>query len=171
MVGLAPETWERYLGRILVLILAWMVWSSGSWTCRYFVGKYPAERTRRRRLALYYGYPYQLMGLRLYHRVEIIEASEDVIETPAEELALWQRMNIFDARAMLGLYCYRAGYFPSALALWTRLPELNRALRPDIKRFLEELDSHLALDKQDTQHMRHDQILRQPPELTGNLAP
>src|SRR2546422_184345 len=84
MVGLAPETWERYLGRILVLILAWLVWSSGSWTRRYFVGKYPAERTRRRRLALYYGYPYQLMGLRLYHRVEIIEASEDVMETPAD---------------------------------------------------------------------------------------
>ena len=55
IVGKAPETWERYLVRILVLILAWLVWSSGSWTRRYFVGKHPAERTRRRRLALYYG--------------------------------------------------------------------------------------------------------------------
>src|SRR5213082_3062181 len=171
MVGLAPETWERYLGRILVLILAWMVWSSGSWTRRYFVGKYPAERTRRRRLALYYGYPYQLMGLRLYHRVEIIEASEDVIETPAEELALWQRMNIFDARAMLGLYCYRAGYFPAALVQWTRIPERNRMLRPDIAHLLEELDARLALEKQETQPMRRDQILRQEPVIMGNLAP
>ncbi len=171
MVGLAPETWERYLGRILVLILAWTVWSSGSWTRRYFVGKYPAERTRRRRLALYYGYPYQLMGLRLYHRVEIIEASEDVIETPAEELALWQRMNIFDARAMLGLYCYRAGYFPAALVQWTRIPEENRAIRPEIARLLAEVENRIALEKQETQPIRRDQILRQPPVISGNLPP
>ena len=171
MAGLAPETWERYFGRILVLILAWLVWSSGSWTRRYFVGKHPAERTRRRRLALYYGFPYQLMGLRLYHRVEIIEASEDIIETPAEELALWQRMNIYDARAMLGLYCYRAGYFPAALVQWTRIPAANRALRPEIERLLGEVENRLALEKQETQPMRLDQILRQPPMITGNLPP
>src|SRR5207245_3909377 len=159
MVGLAPETWERYLGRILVLILGWLVWSSCSWTRRYCVGKYPAERTRRRRLALYYGYPYQLMGLRLYHRVEIIEASEDVIETPAEELALWQRMNIFDARAMLGLYCYRAGYFPAALVQWTRIPTENRALRPEIERLRVEVENRIALEKQETQPMRRDKIM------------
>src|SRR5713101_9087420 len=52
MIVYATETWERYLGRILVLILAWAIWSSGSWSRRYFVGKHPAERTRRRRLAL-----------------------------------------------------------------------------------------------------------------------
>jgi UDP-N-acetylmuramyl pentapeptide phosphotransferase/UDP-N-acetylglucosamine-1-phosphate transferase len=171
MAGLAPETWERYLGRILVLILAWLVWSSGSWTRRYFVGKHPAERTRRRRLALFYGFPYQLMGLRLYHRVEIIEASEDVIETPAEELALWQRMNIYDARAMLGLYCYRAGYFPAALVQWTRIPEANRILRPEIERLLHEVENRLALEKQETQPMRLDQIMRHPPMITGNLPP
>jgi len=171
LVGLDPIPWQRWVGRFLVLILAWVVWSSGSWTRRYFVGKHPAERTRRRRLALFYGFPFRLMGIRLYHLVEVIEASEDVIETPAEELALWQRMNIFDARAMLGLYCYRAGYYPAALAQWTRIPELNRALRPDIKQLLEELDSRLALEKQETQPMRRDQILSQPPVLTGNLAP
>lgn len=172
MAGLAPETWERYFGRILVLILAWLVWSSGSWTRRYFVGKHPAERTRRRRLALFYGFPYQLMGLRLYHRVEIIEASEDVIETPAEELALWQRMNIYDARSMLGLFCYRAGYFPAALVQWTRIPEPNRALRPEIERLLKEVENRLALEQQETQPMRRDQILRQqPPMISGNLPP
>lgn len=171
MVVFAPETWQRYLGRILVLLLAWVIWSSGSWTRRYFVGKHPAERTRRRRLALYYGFPYCLMGIRLYHLVEIIEASEDVIETPAEELALWQRMNIFDVRAMLGLYCYRAGYYPAAQAQWTRIPESNRKLRPHIAQMLEELDSRLALEKQETQPMRRDQILRPPPVLTGNLPP
>ncbi len=171
LVVIWPETWQRYLVRILVLVLAWLVWSSGGWTRRYFIGKHPAERTRRRRLALFYGFPYRLMGLRLYHLVEIIEASEDVIETPAEEYALWQRMNIFDARAILGLYCYRAGYYPAALAQWTRIPAGNRALRPDITRLLEELDGRLALEKQETQPMRRDQILKQEPILTGNLAP
>lgn len=171
LVVIWPEAWERYLARILVLVLAWLVWSSGGWTRRYFVGKHPAERTRRRRLALFYGFPYRIMGLRLYHLVEMIEANEDVIETPAEELALWQRMNIFDARAMLGLYCYRAGYYPAALAQWTRIPAGNRALRPDITRLLEELDSRLALEKQETQPMRRDQIQKQQPILTGNLGP
>lgn len=171
LVVIWPETWQRYLARILVLVLAWLIWSSGGWTRRYFVGKHPAERTRRRRLALFYGFPYRVIGVRLYHLVEMIEANEDVIETPAEELALWQRMNIFDARAMLGLYCYRAGYYPAALAQWTRIPVSNRALRPDITRLLEELDSRLALEKQETQPMRRDQIMKQPPILTGNLGP
>ncbi len=172
MAGLAPLSWERYLGRILALILAWGIWSSGSWSKRYFVGKHPAERTRRRRLALYYGYPYRILGINLYHLVEIIEASEDVIETPAEELVLWQRMNIFDARSMLGLCCYRAGYYPAALAQWTRIPESNRALRPEISRLLTEVDTRISLEKQETQPMRRDQIMReQEPVLTGNLPP
>lgn len=165
-------TWQRYLARILVLLLAGIVWSSGSWSKCYFVGKHPAERTRRRRLALYYGYPYRLMGIKLYHLVEIIEASEDVIETPAEEVMLWQRINICDARAMLGLYCYRAGYYPAALAQWTRIPERNRVLRPEIARLLEDVDTRLALENQETQPMRRDQILhQQEPILAGNLPP
>jgi len=111
------------------------------------------------------------MGISLYHLVEIIEANEDVIETPAEELALWHRMSIYDARAMLGLYCYRAGYYPAALAQWTRIPESNRKLRPSIQHLLEELNSRLALEEQETQPMRRDQILRQQPVITGNLPP
>jgi len=79
-------------------------------------------------------------------------------------------MNIFDARAMLGLYCYRAGYYPAALAQWTRIPESNRKLRPNISNLLEELDNRLALENQETQPMRRDQILRTP-VLTGNLPP
>jgi len=103
--------------------------------------------------------------------VEIIEASEDVIETPAEELALWQRMNIFDARAMLGLYCYRAGYFPAALVQWTRIPASNRAFRPEIERLLNEVENRLAVEKQETQPMRRDQIMHQVPLISGNLPP
>src|SRR5579859_3832446 len=167
----AHETWERYLGRILILILGWFIWSSGSYTRRYFVGQYSTRRSRRSRLALYYGYPYSLMGLKLYHRVETIEASTDVIETPAEEIALWQRMNIYDARAMLGLYCYRAGYYPAALLQWTRIPEENRAIRPEIARLRIEVENRMALEKQETQPMRLDQILRSSPVISGNLPP
>lgn len=171
MASLLTLTWQRYLGRILILILAAVVWSSGSWSKCYFVGKHPAERTRRRRLALYYGYPYRILGINLYHLVEVIEASEDVIETPAEELALWQRMTIFDARSMLGLYCYRAGYYPAALAQWTRIPERNRLLRPEIQHLLAEVDNRMALETLETQPMKRDQIMRREPILSGNLAP
>jgi hypothetical protein len=80
-------------------------------------------------------------------------------------------MNIFDARAMLGLYCYRAGYFPAALVQWTRIPPGNLAVRPEIKQLLEEVENRLALEKQETQPMRRDQILRQPPIVSGNLSP
>ena len=95
-----------------------------------------------------------------------------MIETPAEEEALWQRTNIFDARAVLGLYCYRAGYYPAALAQWTRIPERNRILRPEIARLLTEVDNRLALEKQETQPMRRDQLVsKEEPILTGNLPP
>jgi UDP-N-acetylmuramyl pentapeptide phosphotransferase/UDP-N-acetylglucosamine-1-phosphate transferase len=172
MISVVPLAWERYLGRIIVLILAWLIWSSGSWSKRYFIGTYPFTATRRRRrLALYYGYPYTVMGINLFHRVEITAASEDVIETPAEEWGLYQRMNIFDARAMLGLYCYRANYFPAALAQWNRIPEKNRLLRPLIASLLAEVEARMALEKQETQPMRRDQILReQPPIISSNPA-
>ncbi len=163
--------WQRYLARFLCVLLWAIVWSSGSWSKYYFVGKHPAERSHRRRLALYYGYPLRLMGIRLYHLVEVMEASEDVIETHAEELTLWQRMTIFDARSMLGLYCYRAGYYPAALAQWTRIPERNRLLRPEIARLLADVDNRLALEKQETQPMRRDQLLPPEPILEGNLLP
>src|SRR5207247_6498282 len=70
-----------------------------------------------------------------------------------------------------GLYCYRAGYYPAALAQWTRIPESNRALRPEIARLLAEVDNRIALEKQETQPMRRDQIMRQPPMIKGNLLP
>jgi UDP-N-acetylmuramyl pentapeptide phosphotransferase/UDP-N-acetylglucosamine-1-phosphate transferase len=171
MAGLAPFTWQRYVARFLIFILAAFIWSSCSWSKCYFVGKHPAERPRRRRLALYYGYPYRIMGIRLYHLVEVIEASENVIETPAEELALWQRMTIYDARSMLGLYCYRAGYFPAAMAQWSRIFERNRLLRPEIAHLLKEVDSRLALEQHETQPIRRDQVLQQEPILAGNLPP
>lgn len=172
MISVVPLAWERYLGRIIVLILAWIIWSSGSWSKRYFIGTYPFTPTRRRRrLALYYGYPYTVMGINLFHRVEITAANEQIIETPAEEWGLYQRMNICDARAMLGLYCYRASYFPAALAQWTRIPEKNRALRPLIASLLAEVEARMALEKQETQPMRRDQILReQPPIISSNPA-
>src|SRR5579863_2269517 len=111
------------------------------------------------------------MGINMCHLVEIIEANEEIIETPAEEAALWQRMNIFDARAMLGLYCYRAGYYPAALAQWSRIPESNRALRPEIAHLLAEVSNRMELEKQETQPIRRDQILQSQPIISGNLPP
>jgi UDP-N-acetylmuramyl pentapeptide phosphotransferase/UDP-N-acetylglucosamine-1-phosphate transferase len=172
LIGIAPFTWQRYLARIVVLIVAWVVWSSGSWTRRYFIGKYPPERTRRRRLALFYGFPYTIMGVKLFHMVEVVqEASEDQIETPAEEAVLWQRISIYDARALLGLFCYRAGYYPAARAHWAVIPETNMALRPNIAHLFFEVESQLALEKQETQPMRLGQLGRQQPVITGNLSP
>jgi hypothetical protein len=69
------------------------------------------------------------------------------------------------------MYCYRAGYYPAALAQWTRIPESNRKLRPSIQHLLEELNSRLALEEQETQPMRRDQILNPEPVITGNLPP
>jgi UDP-N-acetylmuramyl pentapeptide phosphotransferase/UDP-N-acetylglucosamine-1-phosphate transferase len=171
MAGVALFTWQRYVARFLIFILGAIIWSSGSWSKYYFVGKCKVKGTRRRRLALYYGYPLSIMGIRLYHRVEVIEASEDVIETPAEELALWQRMTIYDARSMLGLYCYRAGYYPAAMAQWSRIFERNRVLRPEIAHLLAEVDSRLSVEQQETQPINRNQILQEEPILAGNLQP
>jgi len=173
LVSVDPITWQRYLARFLALVLMGLIWTACTWSKCYFVGTHPAEQTRRRRrLALYYGYPFEMIGIRLYHLVETIEASEDVIETPAEDIALWQRMSIFDARALLGLYCYRAGYFPAAMAQWSRIPQRNRVLRPEITHLLEEVDARLSMEQQETQPLRREDIQRQQqPLLTGNLAP
>jgi len=44
-------------------------------------------------------------------------------------------------------------------------------LRPEINRLLAEVDNRLALEKQETQTMRRDQILKQEPIFSGNLPP
>ncbi|GCF08719.1 hypothetical protein [Dictyobacter arantiisoli] len=169
--------WQRYMARFLGFILMGIIWTSGTWTKNYFVGKQAMSGLKRhQRLALYYGYPLEVLGVKLYHHVENIEASEDMIETPTEDIALWQRMSIFDARSMLGLYCYRAGYYPAALAQWNRIPERNRLLRPEIALLLAEVDNRLALEKQETQPLKRDQLREriqevQEPILTGNLPP
>jgi hypothetical protein len=80
-------------------------------------------------------------------------------------------MTIYDARAMLGLYCYRAGYYPAAMAQWSRIFERNRLLRPEIAHLLAEVDSRLAVEQQETQPIRRDQVLEQEPILAGNLPP
>jgi hypothetical protein len=177
MISVDTIVWQRYMARFLAFVLMAIIWSSGTWTKSYFVGKQDTPgRKRHSRLALYYGYPLAIMGIKLFHHVESIEASEDVIETPSEEAALWQRMNIYDARAMLGLYCYRAGYYPAAMAQWSRIPERNRVLRPEIALLLAEIDSRLALEKQETQPMKRSQLRAkieeaQQPIFTGNLPP
>ena len=43
MASLALLTWQRYVARFLIFILGAVIWSSGSWSKCYFVGKYPIE--------------------------------------------------------------------------------------------------------------------------------
>jgi len=155
---MAPFTWERYSARFLALLLGCLVWEAGAWTRGYFVGVYPVDSPRGR-LALFYGYPYMLGRLRLYFRIEVVDVGLDAIFTPAEKMTLWQRTTIFDARAMLGYYCYRAGYYTTALTQWEMIPERNLKLRPEVATLFAEVRERIAIEKEATQPMRREDIL------------
>lgn len=155
---MAPFTWERYLARFTVLLLGLLIWRVGTWTRGYFVGVYPVNSPHGR-LALFYGYPYSLGRLPLYYRVEVVDVGPDAIFTPAEKAGLWQRLSIFDARALLGYYCYRAGYYTTALTQWEMIPERNLKLRPEIATLFAEVRERIAIEKEATQPMLRQNIL------------
>src|SRR5204863_9564170 len=52
-----------------------------------------------------------------------------------------------------------------------RIPERNRVLRPEIAHLLADVDKRLALETQETQPMRRDQLLPPEPIFEGNLLP
>jgi UDP-N-acetylmuramyl pentapeptide phosphotransferase/UDP-N-acetylglucosamine-1-phosphate transferase len=166
-VGNSPFVWERYLWRIVGIILFFLVWSIGPWTRLYFIGLHPAEQKEHRTLALYYGFPYRIFTMRLYRHVETIEAQEDTLQSYIERGTLWQRMNIFDARAMLGIFCYRAGFYTAALAQWHRIPVSNRSLRKDIIPLVHELEARLPLESKPTQPLPLNEILQQVAEANA----
>jgi UDP-N-acetylmuramyl pentapeptide phosphotransferase/UDP-N-acetylglucosamine-1-phosphate transferase len=155
---LAPFTWERYLARFVALLIGWLVWQTGAWTHSYFIGIHPIGSPRGR-LALYYGYPYRLGRLHLYYRVEVVDVGPEAIFTPAEKVTLWQRMNSFDARALLGYYCYRAGYYTTALTQWEMIPKQNLELRPEITTLFDDVRDRIAIAKEVTQPMLREDIL------------
>lgn len=140
-------TWERYLARFVGLLVIIAVWQSGPWTRGYFIGV--ADETvdgeTRRVLALFYGFPFRLFGKPLFSRVDITEITEQALDTPAERLSLWQRMSGFDARSMLGYYCYRANATEDALRIWASIPRANLEKRPEIAEMLAEVRHRAAL--------------------------
>jgi UDP-N-acetylmuramyl pentapeptide phosphotransferase/UDP-N-acetylglucosamine-1-phosphate transferase len=143
-------TWERYLARLVGLGVVLSLWQLGPRTRSFFIGltgPKEASQGEPRRLALYYGYPFKLFGRRLCGRIDVTEITPDALETPGEQLTLWQRMSVFDARALLGYYCYRADAMDDALRIWERIPEGNLQLRPQIAERLAEVRHRIALEQ------------------------
>lgn len=157
--ALAPFTWERYLARFIALLIAIIVWRSGRWTRSYFVGLHPYKRVGSRQLALFYGYPFLLFGKPMYHLVETVpEVGEEAIQTPVEQAFLWQRVTIFDARAVLGYFCYRANYYNAAINQWKRIPHPNLQMRPQISELLRGAEQLMMLEREATQPMKLEEM-------------
>jgi UDP-N-acetylmuramyl pentapeptide phosphotransferase/UDP-N-acetylglucosamine-1-phosphate transferase len=140
---MAPVTWERYMARALTIAIAIVLWQSGHHTRNYFIGTIPSDQGRK--LALFYGYPYRIFGWPMHALVEVVEASAKSIASPVEEGALWTRTTVFDARAALGFYCFRAGYYSLAREQWERIPQKNLDVRPQIQSLLNEARRRVAL--------------------------
>jgi UDP-N-acetylmuramyl pentapeptide phosphotransferase/UDP-N-acetylglucosamine-1-phosphate transferase len=141
-------TWERYLARFAALVLMVLIWQTAPWTRSFFIGlarRRGAPEGEPQRLALYYGFPFKLFGRRMHGRIDLTGITEAELTTPAERLLLWQRMPVFDARAILGYWCYRADAFEDARRIWSRLPSKNLEYRPEIEHMLGEVKHRLAL--------------------------
>ena len=158
-------TWERYLARFAGLLVIIAVWQAGPWTRSYFIGltDVPGDTTPRRVLALFYGFPFRLFGKALFSRVDVTEIGEQALDNPAERLSLWQRMSGFDARSILGYYCYRAEDIEDALRVWSKIPRANLEKRPEIAEMLAEVRHRAALEA--------DSVLDEGiPQPTGNQS-
>ncbi|MEO7000765.1 MAG: hypothetical protein ABI068_03095 [Ktedonobacterales bacterium] len=145
----APFTWERYLARLAGLAILVAIWQAGPWTRTFFIGLTPTQKNAPnapRYLALYYGAPFRLFGRNLYGRVDVTNVTEDALQEPNERLSLWQRMGVFDARSLLGYYCYRANELDDAMRIWDRIPNPNLRQRPEITQMLSETRHHIALE-------------------------
>jgi UDP-N-acetylmuramyl pentapeptide phosphotransferase/UDP-N-acetylglucosamine-1-phosphate transferase len=157
-------SWERYLARFVAFLILVAVWQSGAFTRNFFIGLWPTGAPKNgagkdgalaegeleppRQLALYYGYPFRLFGRPLYSLRSKTTITEAALETPAERLSLWTRMNIFDARALLGFYCYRVGDLRDAIAIWEFIPRANLQVRPKVKEMFEEARNRVAMESE-----------------------
>ncbi|HEX6542697.1 MAG TPA: hypothetical protein VF040_13160 [Ktedonobacterales bacterium] len=146
--AVAPLTWERYLARFVALVVLVVIWQLGPRTKSFFLGlalKRTDPANSPRRLGLFYGYPYKLFGRRLYHCVDLTSVRETELASPVEDLSLWQRISVFDARSLLGFYCYRAGALDDAWRVWDRLPRPNLEVRPEIDELISEVRHQIAV--------------------------
>ncbi len=148
-------TWQRYLARFAALLVIVFVWQTGPWTRSFFIGLHRTSSRRRPEspgpavLALYYGFPFRLFGRCLYGEVDTTSVTDECFRTPAEQLSIWQRMSVFDARSVLGYYCYREGAFDDALRIWGRIPSGNLEKRSEIAEMLAEVRHMVALRNED----------------------
>ncbi|HEU5344464.1 MAG TPA: hypothetical protein VFU60_08985 [Ktedonobacterales bacterium] len=148
--AVGPFTWERYLGRLVALAVLLAVWQSGPWTKAFFIGLEPlntVQPSAPRRLILCHGAPFRLAGMPLYRRIDIANITEQALREPSEKLLLWQRLSVFDARALLGYLCYRDGDIEDAHRIWDRIPDANIEVRPDLKAAIAEVTHAIAIQK------------------------
>jgi UDP-N-acetylmuramyl pentapeptide phosphotransferase/UDP-N-acetylglucosamine-1-phosphate transferase len=170
-----PFTWERYLARLAGLVVLIAVWQSGPWTKAFFIGlerANPTEPEAPRRLVLCHGAPYRLFGIPLYRRIDIVSVTNATLIAPMEPMQLWQRLSVFDARALLGYYCYREGIYEDALRVWDRVPDPNLNVRADLRPLITESMHALALRavEEEQTAARAQNPYRSAPPAQGNPA-
>jgi phospho-N-acetylmuramoyl-pentapeptide-transferase len=149
--AVGPFTWERYLARLAGLVVLIAVWQAGPWTKTFFIGlerQSAANSQAPRRLVLCHGAPFRLFGMPLYRTIDSVSITSEALQ-PMEEMQLWQRLSVFDARALLGYYCYREGEFEDALRIWKRLPDPNIVARPELEKLISEVTHAVALQTLD----------------------
>lgn len=150
-------TWERYLARFIGVLTLFALWQVGAVTRNFFIGLAPTgapkdpdhpEAEEPRSLALFYGLPFKLFRWKLYACRDITNVTEEELSNAAERLSLWQRMSVFDARALLGYYCYRAGELHDAVRVLEYIPRPNLQVRPEINDMLLEARNQLAMENE-----------------------
>jgi hypothetical protein len=148
-------TWERYLARFVGVLTLFALWQLGTVTRSFFIGLVPTgapssadQPEEPRRLALFYGLPFKLFRWKLYACRDVTDVSEEELSNAAERLSLWQRMSVFDARALLGYYCYRAGEMRDAVRVLEYIPRPNLQVRPEINEMLLEARNQIALENE-----------------------
>ena len=148
-------TWERYLARFVGVLTLVALWQLGAVTRSFFIGLTPTgapaspdQPEEPRKLALYYGLPFKLFRWKLYACRDVTNVSEEELSNSAERLSLWQRMSVFDARALLGYYCYRAGEMHDAVRVLEYIPRPNLQVRPEINEILMEARNQIAMENE-----------------------
>jgi UDP-N-acetylmuramyl pentapeptide phosphotransferase/UDP-N-acetylglucosamine-1-phosphate transferase len=148
-------TWERYLARFVGVLTLFALWQLGTLTRSFFIGLMPTGAPKSadqpeepRRLGLFYGAPFKLFRWKLYACRDVTNVTEEELSNAAERLSLWQRMSVFDARALLGYYCYRAGEMRDAVRVLEYIPRPNLQVRPEINQMLLEARNRIAIENE-----------------------
>lgn len=131
-----PSWWK---GVPVGLGFVWMaaIWTLGTWTKGCFLGLWP-EGGQDRRLALYYGKPYQLARWKLYRMQEMSQLTEGSVKELQHTGLLWKTLSVYDAYALLGFLNYECGEYAEAISWWRRIDVPNLRVRPNIQMLLQD---------------------------------